>query len=110
MFEKHTVQKDFTPAEWFSTPVEEPFLPPYKEELCIDGIRKRSWKKLSVSGKEGFIEITDTYDTAQIYADGKLIADNFYTGSPFRIPADLLYGRECYLVMSEMKNDFYKEF
>ena len=46
----------------------------------------------------------------QIYADGKLIADEFYCGVPWRLPAKLLYGRECYLVMSEMKDDFYREF
>ena len=54
--------------------------------------------------------IDEVYDVAQIYADGVLTADNFYYGRPFRVPAALLCGRECYLVMSEMKEDFYREF
>ena len=68
------------------------------------------WKKLQVSSDKGFIEITDRCDTAQIYADGEMIADEFYYGVPWRIPARLLYGKECYLVMSEMKDDLYREF
>ena len=90
--------------------VEEPFLPQYLEELNLGGERKRTWKKLTVSSEEGFIELTETYDVAQIYADGELIADNFYYGEPWRIPAKLLYGKETYLVMSELRDDFYREF
>lgn len=37
------------------------------------------------------------------------IADNCYIGVPWRVPASLLYDKTCYLVMSEMKNDFYRE-
>lgn len=29
---------------------------------------------------------------------------------PWRVPAELLAGKECYLVMSERKDDFYREF
>ena len=47
---------------------------------------------------------------AQIYADGQLVADNFYYGKSWRVPARLLDGKKCYLVMSERKDDFYKEF
>ena len=63
-----------------------------------------------MSGRGGFIEIPFLYDVAQIYADGELVADNFYYGKPWRVPAKLLCDRECYLVMSEMRDDFYKEF
>lgn len=91
-------------------PVNEPFIPPYADELNLGCNRKRSWKKITVSGSDGFIEIPDQYDAAQIYVDGKLTADNFYFGRPWRVPASLLCGKECYLVMSEMKDDFYREF
>ncbi len=104
-------KKNDLPCSTFTLePSKEPFSPKYENELSIGGERKRTWKKLNVCGNNGFIEITEKYDTAQIYADGKLIADNFYYGKPWRIPAKLLYNKDCYLVMSEMKNDFYKEF
>lgn len=109
-FERCTVQKKFVQAKAVFENAEEPFIPPYVRELNIGGERKRTWKKITVTGSEGFIEIMDQYDAAQIYADGELIADYFYYGKPWRIPAKLLWGRECYLVMSEMKDDFYREF
>ena len=46
----------------------------------------------------------------KIYADGEFIADEYYKGTPWKIPASLLFGKECYLVVSEMKDDFYREF
>lgn len=94
---------------------EAPFEPKYIEELQIGGPRALTWKKITVVEKNtatrsSFIEIADTYDVAQIYADGALVADNYYYGKPWRVPVKLLQGKECYLVMSEMKDDFYREF
>lgn len=108
-FEHYAVKREFIQAEVEFEAVSEPFVPPYADELNIGGIRNRTWKKIWVSDDAGFIEIPGEYDVAQIYADGELVADNFYYGRPWRIPAKLLYGRECYLVMSEMKDDFYRE-
>ena len=80
----------------------------YDYELSIGGKRKLTWMKISVSGPEGFVTIKrDDYDVAQIYADGKLAADNFNEFINWRVPAKLLYNHECYLVMSELKDDFY---
>lgn len=87
----------------------EPFTPPYAEELNIGGARKRSWKRISVSGNYGFAEISYTGDAAQLYAGGELIADDYWYGNTWRVPCRLLYDKECYIVISEMKNDFYKE-
>jgi len=109
-FEHYTVKKQFQPAEASFETVSEPFSPPYIDQLNIGGERKRIWKKIMVSNDTGFIEIQDRYDVAQIYADGELAADQFYYGRPWRVPAKLLYGKECYLVMSEIKDDFYREF
>ncbi len=89
---------------------EAPFEPLYGEELRLGGERKLHWKKLTVQGTEGFLSIEEIYDVAQIYADGKLTADNFFCGKPWRVPASLLTGRECYLVMSERRDDFYREY
>lgn len=87
-----------------------PFEPKYKEELCIGGERKLTWKKINVDGRYGFAEIDYVGDVAQIYADGELVADDYYYGKTWRVPCKLLYGKECYMVISEMKDDFYKEF
>lgn len=109
-FDHFTVKREFKKAELTLLPVEEPFAPPYPEELQLGGERKLTWKKLTVSCGEGMIEITDSFDVAQIYADGELAADMLYYGRPWRVPAGMLYGRECYLVYSEMRDDFYREF
>lgn len=87
-----------------------PFEPKCKEELCIGGERKLTWKKINVDGRYGFAEIDYVGDVAQIYADGELVADDYYYGKTWRVPCKLLYGKECYMVISEMKEDFYKEF
>lgn len=87
-----------------------PFEPKYKEELCIGGERELTWKKINVDGGYGFAEIDYVGDVAQIYADGELVADDYYYGKTWRVPCKLLYGKECYMVISEMKDDFYKEF
>lgn len=108
-FEHVVVERSFTQAKAVFETVKEPFAPPYAEELCLGGARKRTWKKITVLGEGGFVEIPDQYDVAQIYADGVLAADNFYYGEPWRVPAKLLYGKTCYLVMSELRDDFYRE-
>ncbi len=98
-------------AEVVSREVENPpFEPYYGEELKIGGLRKIKWKEIIVKGSQGFVSIEEDYDVAQIYADGQLVADNFYYGKSWRVPARLLDGKKCYLVMSERKDDFYKEF
>ncbi|MBQ3889979.1 MAG: beta-galactosidase [Lachnospiraceae bacterium] len=91
-------------------PVNEPFKPKYPEELSYDGERKLTWKKLEVSSDEGFIELDEEFDVAEIYADKEMVADAFYCGEKWRVPASLLYKKECYIVMSELKDDFYREF
>lgn len=99
----------FHPAQLTLTQTAEPFIPPYLRELTLGGERARQWHKLSVTTDEGFVSISGEYDAAQIYADGALVADNFYTGVDWRVPASLLFGRDCYLVTSEKRDDFYHE-
>ena len=48
------------------------------------------------------MEIPGPYDVGQLYADGQLVADSFYYGAPWRVPASLLYGKECFLALSEL--------
>ncbi len=109
-FDAYCKKQDFKQASVVFEPTDEPFVPPYEEELHIGGKRGLTWKKITVDGDGGFIEIPYKCDAAQIYADGELIADEFYYGAAWRVPAKLLFGHECYLVMSEMRDDFYKEF
>lgn len=112
-FEKHEIKREFKNAVLKMNDMENaPFElnPEYSRELHLNGERALTWKKLSVSSDKGFVEINEVCDTAQIYANGVLVADEFYYGVPWRIPASLLYGKECYLVMSEIRDDFYREF
>lgn len=110
-FVQHSVQKPFSPAVLQAEPLDTlPFLPPYRQELQLGTSRNITCKRLTVTTPEGFVEIPDVCDTAQIYADGVLVADEYYCGVPWRIPARLLYGRDCYLFLSEWKDDIYCEF
>lgn len=108
-FMRVDVECCFAPAQLTLLPVSEPFEPPFAQELSLGGPRRRWWQKLSVTTGEGFVVIPGEYDVAQIYADGQLAADHFYTGVDWRVPASLLWGHECYLVLSERRDDFYLE-
>ena len=110
-FVPQTVQRRLRPAALFAEPLEVlPFSPKYYTELQLGQPRKITCQRLRVTTPDGFVEIPDPCDTAQIYADGVLIADEYYCGKPWRVPASLLYGKECYLFLSELKNDIYREF
>lgn len=108
-FDEINVNSDKQTAEISFTDCE-PFKVKYADELRLGGDRKLTFKKVSVSNDYGFAEIPFECDAAQLYADGELIADEYYYGKAWRIPAALIYGRDVYLVYSEMKDDFYREF
>ncbi len=110
-FEKKTTGKPYNQAEVSIVPVDGiPFEPKFMEELQLGGPRKVAYSKVSVTSPEGFVEIPEVGDVLQLYtAENELLADNFYYGKPWRVPAELLYGRECYLAVSELKDDFYSE-
>lgn len=109
-FVRQFVPRSFHPAQLRTEPLQNPpFEPMYREELELDSPRRITCLKATVTTAEGFVEITAPCDTAQVYADGKLVADHYYDGHPWRLPASLLYARECYLFLSEMKDDFYRE-
>lgn len=110
-FRKHTVEAEREPeqARLLMTDCDAPFEPTERYELEIGGKRALTRKKLEVTSADGFVSINEKYDCAQIYIDGVLAADNFCLGKPWRVPAKLLFGKECYLVMSELRDDFYHE-
>ena len=111
-FEKKTIGSAYSQAEISIVPVANiPFEPKYMEQLQFNGPRAVAYSKVSVTTPEGFVEIPNEGDVLQLYtADNEMLADNFYYGKPWRIPASLLYGKECYLAVSELKDDFYKEY
>ena len=85
----------------------------FAAELKLSGasqILPLTWWKLEAYGDpNGFVEFHEVYDVAQIYADGKFVADQYDCGFPWRIPASLLIGKECYLVMSPRTGNVYRE-
>ena len=109
-FEYGAVNRPTDQAVLTMEPAAEPFIPPYAEELSLGGPRERIWRRMHVSSPDGWVRIEGEYDAAQIYADGQLAADNFFSGEQWLVPASLLYGRVCYLVMSELKDDCYLEY
>ncbi|MCR5278318.1 MAG: beta-galactosidase [Lachnospiraceae bacterium] len=108
-FYEHDKEVDYNPPKWDIIECEAPFSVPemFAWELDIesDTPRKQTWKEITTSSKEGFIEIDYKYDTAIIFADGKPVADKFYDGTPWRVPALLVADKKSYIVMSELKND-----
>ncbi len=110
-WEQEHVGEPFTPAELRLTPVAEaPGAIVYPEELELGGGRPRRYFRLEVSSGEGFVEIRQAFDVAQIYADGQLVADQFYCGIPWRIPARLLFGKKCFLVQTDESRQVYCEY
>lgn len=112
-FEKIEGGAEQPAAECRFTPVSGPDFVPAEEaqaELAIGGARRVVWKRVSVSSPSGFVQIPDAGDVTQLYTDGILAADNYYYGVPWRVPAALLYGKTCFLAVSEERSDFYREF
>ncbi len=109
-FLKHSVKVDFTEPSVTMTAVEKPdFEPEYICELQIGGERKISWYKLDVRGGEGFVRLSYVGDAAQLYADGKLVADDYFYGADWLVPSKLLEGKDVYFGYSELKDDCYLE-
>lgn len=109
-FDHFTVSRPVSQAKVTIEDAEKPFEPKYIEELQIGGERKITWKKITVDNGGGFAEINIPSDVLQIYADGEMVADWYYFGTTWRVPCKLLYGKECYIAISEMKDDFYRDF
>lgn len=76
----------------------------------LSGERKLTFKKVNVTSGVGFIEVPYKYDTAQLYINGTLAADDYYYGNRWRLPAAMIYGNEAVLVYSELKDDCYLEY
>lgn len=109
-FEEHSVSVDFTEPEVIITPADEPEVESdYFYELQMGGERKITWSRVEVKGSEGFVRLSYVGDAAQLYADGKLVADDYFYGKVWTVPARLIYGKEAYFGYSELKDDCYLE-
>ncbi len=91
------------------TPCPQPFEPEYIEELRLSGDGPLIWHKLSVPTDKGFVTVPLDFDVAQIYAGGALVADKFADALPWRLPAELIYGKTAYLVHTPINYDVYRE-
>jgi hypothetical protein len=85
------------------------FEPKYLYELKYDGESEIKWYKLTVSSGEGYIKLRYIGDSAQLYADGELVADDFFYGAEWVVPAKLLYGKEVYFAFAAPRDNYYLE-
>lgn len=81
----------------------------YRYELQIGTNRKEKWYRIKIDKYEGIVEFSYEGDCAQIYVDGKLVADDFYYGGKWQVSADILRGEKVELGISELKDDIYLE-
>jgi len=110
-FERIAVQQPYAaPIVSFTDIEQPPFDAKYVEYMHLGGKRSITWQKLEVTGEQGYVTINYYGDGAQLYADGELIADSFYYGEAWQVPAHLLNGKDCYVAISEIRDDFYREF
>lgn len=71
--------------------------------------RKIRYYKLTVSNANGYVHINYSGDSAQLYYDGKMSDDDFYTGNTWIIPAEYMYGRNVILAIAEYTHDIYTD-
>lgn len=81
----------------------------YLYELNMEHEREKQWYSVSVRGADGFVNIAYIGDAAQLYADGELVADDFYYGGEWVVPSKLLYGKDVVLGISELDGNVYLE-
>ncbi|MBR4708277.1 MAG: hypothetical protein IKP29_09500, partial [Pseudobutyrivibrio sp.] len=67
-----------------------------------------TWYKVTAEGEDGFVDIDIKGDVMQLYADGKLVEDDFYHGMPWRLPKKLITN-DAYIVVSDANSDIYLE-
>ncbi len=78
-------------------------------ELEAGGARPVKQWSVKTDQKNGLLKIYYVGDVAQLYVDGKLVADAYYYGDAWEVPAALLEGKEAVLMISELKPDIYLE-
>lgn len=77
----------------------------YFYELDMIKPRKKLFYELKVTGDGGFVCIDYVGDAAQLYADGELVADEYYCGKEWLVPSKLLCGKNVTLGISELDRE-----
>lgn len=109
-FERYLVEREEAKNVATFIDVEQPYVPIYERDLKLSNADKYIWKKVEVESAEGFLDIPFKCDVMQVYAEKELVADAYYNGEPLRIPNHLVYGKESYVVYTELQDTFYREF
>ncbi len=71
--------------------------------------RKVKYYEINVTNPNGYVYINYSGDSAQLYYDGVMSDDDFYTGHSWIIPASHFYGRKVVLAIAEFTHDIYVE-
>lgn len=69
--------------------------------------RKIKYYELSVTNCNGYVHISYSGDSAQLYYDGEMCDDNFYNGTEWVVPAKHFYGKKVILAIAEYTADIY---
>lgn len=85
------------------------FKPLYTEELQYGKEKKVCTWSIKTDAQDGLLEIDYVGDVAQIYADGNLVNDEFYKGTKWCLPMEILKGKKINIVLSELNDDIYLE-
>jgi len=63
--------------------------------------RKLKFYRVKVEGAGGYVRIRYSGDSGQLYCNGQLCDDNFFTGKDWIVQADYMDGKDCIVVISE---------
>ena len=70
--------------------------------------RKLHYYEIEIAeGNDGYLYIDYSGDSAQLYLDGEMYDDNFYTGISWIVPVKDLQGKKIVLVIAEYTKDIY---
>lgn len=76
----------------------------------VGGRRKLHFFEITLSeGDEGYLFIDYSGDSAQLYLDGEIYEDNYYTGRSWPIPVKDIVGKNIVLIIAEYTEDIYVE-
>ncbi len=71
--------------------------------------RRIKYYEIYVDNKNGYVHIDFSADSAQLYYDGVMCDDCFYSGNTWIIPAAHMYGKKTVLALAEYTHDIYVE-
>lgn len=101
-FENINITANKKSASITCVPADRPeFQSEHMAQLNIDKKRDIKYYSIKCDTADGFVGLDYSGDVLQVYADGELIADDFYHGDNILIPAELICNKEVYVYISE---------